>query len=347
MSRNAVCEKRSGRGRRSGVWTALLAAALLASPGAALGQTTDQSAAAEAAFREGNRLMAEGKPEEACPKFAASHRLDPSFGAVYNLGNCYEDIGKTASAWAAFREAGEIAARRKESERADKAKKRAAALDPKLVKLRVVAESPPPGLVIERDDVTLDPGLWDIELPVDPGSHKITAKAPGKAPWTSTVTLTEQGKTSVVRVPPLADSAAPASVAGTPPRAATADSRAAGAPGMPVQRVVAAGALGLGVSGLAVGTAFGVLALSKWGEAKNGHCDASNACDDRGISLQQDARTMAHVSTAGFVVGGVSVVTAAVLWLTAPSPGGKTGYLPNVAPVVGAGSGGVVLTGSF
>src|SRR5580704_7129436 len=61
--------------------------------------------AAEALFAEGRRLVDAGDFANACPKFADSERLDPSVATLLNLGACYEKAGRTASAWATFREA--------------------------------------------------------------------------------------------------------------------------------------------------------------------------------------------------------------------------------------------------
>ncbi len=53
--------------------------------------------------------MGAGHAREACPKYADSQRLDPQLGTLLHLGECYAKIGKTASAWASFRDADEIA----------------------------------------------------------------------------------------------------------------------------------------------------------------------------------------------------------------------------------------------
>src|SRR5262245_22796326 len=58
--------------------------------------------AAQALFNEGRALVAAGKYDEACTKFEESERLDSAIGTLFNLADCYEHQGKTASAWSAF-----------------------------------------------------------------------------------------------------------------------------------------------------------------------------------------------------------------------------------------------------
>src|SRR6266850_4767204 len=75
---------------------AVLAVVAIARPAVA------QSPEAETLFREGKRLLKEGKVSEACDKLAASERLESSTGALLNLGDCREKNGQLATAWAAF-----------------------------------------------------------------------------------------------------------------------------------------------------------------------------------------------------------------------------------------------------
>src|SRR5437764_5986851 len=62
-------------------------------------------ATAEALFEDGKRLASAGEYAAACPKFAASQKLDPAVGTALNLADCYEKLGRTACAWAEFRSA--------------------------------------------------------------------------------------------------------------------------------------------------------------------------------------------------------------------------------------------------
>jgi hypothetical protein len=71
------------------------------------------------------------------------------------------------------------------------------------------------------------------------------------------------------------------------------------------------------------------------------HNDAAAACpapacaDQNGVDLWHDAQTAGNVSTVAFIVGGVGLAGAAVLWLTA-KPG-------TAATRVGVGPGGLQL----
>ena len=107
---------------------ALLAAAVfLASPSAPAG---DDKAAAESLFQAGVDLMNQQRFAEACPKFAESQRAEPSTGTLINLGSCYERIGKTASAWAVYVEAVELARKQGRTDREATASGRVAACGP-------------------------------------------------------------------------------------------------------------------------------------------------------------------------------------------------------------------------
>src|SRR5258708_30389730 len=90
---------------RTAPWFAALAIGChaLALPHRARAQDTE--ATATALFDDGRKLMAQHRYGDACPKLAESERLAPSGGTLINLAECYEHTGRTASAWAAWKDA--------------------------------------------------------------------------------------------------------------------------------------------------------------------------------------------------------------------------------------------------
>ena len=161
------------RGSKPIAWSAA-AAVLLSVP---LLQAQEAAATAEALYRDANQLAEQGKYAEACPKFAASQKLDPGFGTAFNLARCLEALGKNASAWAAFHEAAGIAKTNGQADRETKATRAAAALEAKLERMTVVVKAPPPGLVVRRGGVVIDAAAFGTALPVDPGKHLVEASA--------------------------------------------------------------------------------------------------------------------------------------------------------------------------
>ena len=64
----------------------------------------NDEATAEALFEQGRDAMRSGAYTKACLMFEESYRLVHGDGTKFNLGECYEKVGRTASAWAAFRD---------------------------------------------------------------------------------------------------------------------------------------------------------------------------------------------------------------------------------------------------
>lgn len=326
----------------------------LACPSAYAQVASENAAAAESLFREGKALMKDGKYDEACPKLAASNSLDPGAGTLLNLGDCYEKAGKTASAWAGFLEAARLAQKAADKDREAAARERASALEGKLVRLRieVPAASRVPGLVIERDGAAVAEGTWGSATPVDPGPHRVSATAPGYAPWSTELSAVEAGKTESLAIPALVAAAAPPPPAAAPPAAAPPPAPAPPAASPPVETDDGSGARtaglvvgGLGLVGLIVGSAVGLGAKSKWESAD---CPGTVCKTAEDQTNAEDARSLADVATVAFAAGGALLATGAVIYLTAPSSdapsdGTSAGYV-RLAPSL---AGGLVLDGAF
>src|SRR5438105_5984989 len=111
----------------------------------------DAKARAEALFEEAQTLMKKGDLTSACPKFAASEKLDPAVGTLINLATCYERQGKVASAWASFREVAITASRANQEDRAKFATKRAAELEKRLSHVVIKVTGNATGLEVKLD----------------------------------------------------------------------------------------------------------------------------------------------------------------------------------------------------
>jgi hypothetical protein len=329
----------------------LFAAALaLAGPRAHAG-----SPEAEALFQDGLRHMDAKDYAAACPLFEKSQALEPSVGSLYQLGDCYLSLGRTASAWGSFRAAADAAAAQKDDVRAKAARSRAEALSDRLVHVLVVVAQEAPGLVVTIRDQPVPPSSWGSPLPVDPGTFSVRATAPRKRAFEIPLTLRGEGTTQKVTIPLLQDEAedAPPPTSPAPPAASQPGPQQAGVapPAVDIptakangwQRPLALVVGGLGVVGLGVGSYFGLRSLSKHDDAAT-HCGAST-CDAQGYDANKDALSSGTTSTVAFLVGGGLLATGIVLWVTTPTAPRAAAL--RVVPAVGPRFAGLGASGAF
>ena len=298
--------------RRLPVAALCLAAALATLPAAwappAWAEPTDEDrAAAQALFEQAQSLKEDERFEEACDKFAASQKLDPAMGTQLNLADCYERIGRSASAWINFLEVAAEAKKAGSEQRLKIAKERADALKPKLSRLQVNVDEPLDGMVIERAGEPISRPTWGSPVPVDPSSYEITVKAPGHKPWSTTVTVEGEGALIEVDVPALEE--APADDPGNLPPAPEEGGNGA-------QIGVGIGLGVLGLAGIGVGAAFTAIAGSKHDDSLAFCPDDPNLCTQEGVDLRGEAQTAQTVSIVGFVVGGAALTAGVVLLVT-------------------------------
>ena len=325
----------------------LLTAAAPAAPAAAQPPATppgENAALAQTLFEEGRRLMEAKQYAEACPKFEESLRLRPGTGTLLNLALCNEAIGKSATAWAQFKEV--LFAAKKDGNEAREAfaKEHIDALEPKLSRVRVVAE-PTGGLTIRRDGQEIPAAALGTPIPVDPGKHTIEATAPGYSVWSTTIDVGAAGDQKTVTVPKLA----PLPEAKQGPREAAPP--AAPEEGGGTQRTVGFVVGGVGVASLGVGAIFGILAAGQASGAEDDPALCPNKqCTAAGREEIDAAGTKALISTLGVGVGLAAVGAGVALILTAGGssrPEGAAAPSARVVPAVGPGGGGLQLVGAF
>lgn len=102
----------------------------------------------------------------------------------------------------------------------------------------------------------------------------------------------------------------------------------------------------VGVIGLGVGTGFGLLAKSKNDKASE-VCMGSTACvDPSGVTLTDEARRAALVSTVSFIVGSALVVGGVGLYVYAPRKENRMNKVGiRITPQVGPQGGGLAISG--
>lgn len=313
-----------------------------------------QSAEAEVLFRDGRALIKHGKLAAGCDKLAASERLESSVGTLLNLGDCRAQLGKPASAWAAFRKAEAMAKRTGGDDRRQaEANRRALQLEPRLPRLEIDVPSRVDGLVVRKGGELIDDAQWNTALPLDPGSYTIVAEAPGYQAWRTTVSVGEGAERQVVVVPSLRRTpvapppepvvAAPV-VAGPPaPRAVPVTPPAVTAHRAGTWSATRRLSVGLAVAGIgALGTAvyFGVHARTLQ-DRSDRRCPLTVCADLEGLRLNDQAKTSAARANALYLAGGGTLAAAIVLWLVG------TPDNPRVVPITGDHRVGVAMAGRF
>jgi hypothetical protein len=303
---------------------AVIAAAVFLFVRHAAAQDAQSAPTAQTLFDDAQRFMTERRYAEACAKFAESNRLDPALGTILHLGECYEKIGQTASAWTTFRAAAQVA-HDKADPRESAARDHIANLESVLFKLELIVDGPAdrPDLEIRRDGAVIPQSSWQArgagriaEIVLDPGTHVITVSAPLHRTWDKNIEALPTGGSVTVTVPPLV-----AEHINTPP------------PPLPISTRRDRGWLTVGwtlaavglVGGVALGSAFGLDAKSKLDTSNGQPADMGDGCvatqcpNQMGVTLRQGALDSALASTIAFVAGGVLLAAGIVIVLAAPA----------------------------
>lgn len=289
-------------------------------------------AAAESLRRVGVGLMELGQYEEACPKLEQSMEAAADGETAWALAECFDEQGKLASAWAAYRQARSLL---RGDPRAEEASSRAIDLEPRVPKLTVVPTQALPGVQVWRDGTRFGVGLFGVPLATDPGVHAIEVRADGYAPWSTTVEIKASERVTV-QVPALT-------------RVEVSVGRDAAATGTPstVRRdgrdaLWYAGliATGVGVGAVAAGGILGLVASRdvRAAEADDALCGADRRCTPAGLDAIEGADQKATASTV-LVASGATVALAGfavLLW-----PRGTVEEVGLLAPAVGPDGAGV------
>jgi hypothetical protein len=268
-----------------------------------------EPATADALFREGRAAMQRNDWPRAVQVLAESQRLEPAAGTLLNLAMAEHKLGSLAAAWEHARSAmDQLGAT---DDRRKLAIDLFESLDKQLPRLRLRSSAVLPAAARVRvDGVELRHAALGVDLPLDPGPHKLELSAPHHK--ISVVSFTLREGERVEKLLQLGEPL-PSPDPLAPP--ATADSSHASN-----WRTTGWVSLGLGATCLAVGGATGYLALNRNNTVEQ-HCDG-HYCDPIGTQAASEGKTFASTSSVT-VISGVALALAGTLLivLNADRPG--------------------------
>lgn len=304
-------------------------------------------------FKEGRELAAAGNYQAACPKFEQSLALEVGLGTQFNLADCWEHIGRNASAHALFLGAAASAKAAGQSDREQVLRDRAAALEPRISKLVVEVSSSDAKLVVKRDELPIEPEQWGRGLPIDAGTYVISAKAPHKQPYREIIEIKPGQAVASVVIPELTPdepvlAAAPVTTKPAAPMPPAAPAAASDRDRRLTYKSVSLGVLGVGA--LTLGTVMGLRYKSANDAAKE-VCPSGKGCSEGEILEHQrllDRASLSRtVSYIGFG-GGAACLAGAVAFYFLDKPKPSSVAKVSAAPVLGpSGFYGGVVSGAF
>lgn len=340
------------RHRRSWTWVAVVAlsggSAQLAMQRSlhAEEDSATETAAARALAVEGLRLAQAGKCDEAVVKLEHAEKLHHSAIVLSHLGECNVSLGKLVEGTEQLRKVLREPLPANPTPALSKAYDRAqAALDtakPRIGALTVSLNKPIPlDVRLSVDGQSVPATLIDTELPADPGEHTVEATAPGYLKASAHINLNPSDKKTVSlrldadpNAPAVVPHASDAEPTGAPQPAPSqaaprSDVSRAAPPASPPAASHAAAyvAWGMGVVGVGVGSAFGLIAMRDKHDIV-ARC-GSNSCTSESSASLDSAKRSGNISTVAFAVGGVGLALGTVLYFTV---GGTSQEAGAIAP---------------
>jgi hypothetical protein len=253
-------------------------------------------------FRDGDEKFRAGDYAGALKAFEAAHELVGLPTTGLEVGRTLMMMGRLLEAREMFLKVARLEKKSDEQSAQQAARTEAEGLAEQVARriptIRVVVRGPAASaaITLQIDGQEVAGTAIDFPRKVDPGEHDVTVSAPGFASGTRRVSVGE-GKEEVLELtlePENGD--APPEPA---PAAPDDDDRGP----MPVLSWIG---FSLGAVGLAVAIPTGVVAFNEKSDLE-GRCDANMVCPQDVESDLDEALTIAHVSTAFFVVAGVGL----------------------------------------
>lgn len=287
-----------------------LSVAASARPAGATEPTRGELAAARDLFAHAETDEDAGRWGDALEKLRRAGAVKMTPGIRFHVALCEERLGRFAAALTDYVAAQDAAREGGNKDVLD------AVVDP-LAQLRARTPTITLWLPTDMNDVAVSmdgapvaSGSLGVPLPVDTGSHTIDARAPNRAPFSTTVTLIEKQALAIaVLLPPLA----------SPPMASIPTVRFAARPEHASRaKAVVASAGALALVGFGVGAFFVAGAKQSTAESQ---CEGLVSCE----GLKGPVRTWDALALTGWIAGAGAGALAVYLWTRPRTPSGQSG----------------------
>ncbi len=286
--------------RRRFMSNLLVCAALLGPHTPALAQDSDELKRARAQFQQATELEQAGNWTAALQAFREVGQVRMTPQVRFHIAVCEEKLGRLVAALGGYELALADADKVNHDFKAE-VEENVTKLRARIPKLVIERGAGASAAAIELDGVAVGDSSVGVEVPLDPGPHAVTARAPNRKPFETSVTLKEQETTRVEvaleELPPelLLTSSA------TPP------------PEKPPSLVVPLVLGGVGVASLiGSGVLFG-LRQSTLSELEDA-CPTRRRCDPGKASRYDDLKFYHYGSMVTLGVGVAAVGTAGALF---------------------------------
>jgi hypothetical protein len=296
---------------RLAVVSLVLAGCLCCSP-VVRAQDSPRVQEASRLFNAACESLKRGDVERACRAFDQSERLDPQLGTKLHLADCYERLGKLASAWLQFRAAELLAAERNANgshePREKVAHEIAEALRVRVPTVQLAFRAHAPESRVTLDGHELAERAWGSPVAMEPGEHEIAVAAKGRVTWRRALEIAERQHIEVV-VPPL-----PQLTERHPP---APPANSASAP----QRVVSYSVGTVGLLAIGAGVVLGIVTESTL--AKRDKLCPNDVCRDQGekdrvSELTSKAQGTARATNVLVIGAGFALAAGVTLFLLSP-----------------------------
>jgi len=279
-------------------------------------------------FREGRQLASQGFYQAACSKFEKSLRIEAGVGTEFNLAECWEQLGRTASAHQLFVKVALASQSAGQDKRAQAAFEKADRLLTRLSRLQIQCDTEcPDGIRVLREGVELKRSSWLEPVEVDPGTFRVEVPTSSGTAWSTQVAVSGDPGVVVVSVPSVAVNAAGKGVHSEVPAVAPQEKPTERSDPLSPSRIPTSirsnsaspwprALLYTGIGGFALG---GVAAI--WFNNRNdqarGICPSNEGCSSAEIDRHDQLVHDSKLARVGVYTGlglGVTAISAAAIW---------------------------------